>query len=233
MRAAFEHGMSAEGDADSFLAGLFVRDVKRLPLLSKDEESILMKRSATGDKGAEKKLIESNLRFVLKTAFSYYRPGLSLMDMIQEGCIGLMRAVRKSDPSFDCRLVSYAALGIRGKVLRAIAYDKRHHMESLDDVIVNDDMDGGGERTLLDVLASEKISAEEAAFINHLVKMETLNTREKAILKMHYWQDLTLEEIGRTLNLSADHIARIKKKALFKLRWGLAGISQHRRFISE
>ncbi len=72
MRAAFEHGMSAEGDADSFLAGLFMRDVKRLPLLSKDEESILMKRSATGDKGAEKKLIESNLRFVLKTAFSYY-----------------------------------------------------------------------------------------------------------------------------------------------------------------
>ena len=96
-------------------------EVHRHSLLSRDEEHALaQKYQSTGDLKAAYRLVASNLRLVVKIANEYHRNPLSLLDLIQEGNIGLMQAVKKYDPNRGVKLSSYAAWWIRAYILRYI-----------------------------------------------------------------------------------------------------------------
>jgi RNA polymerase sigma-32 factor len=99
----------------------YMAEIKRHPLLSRDEELILARRyKETQDVKAAYKLVSSNLRLVVKLAYEYHRNPLALLDLIQEGNIGLMQAVKKYDPERGVKLSSYAAWWIRAYILRYI-----------------------------------------------------------------------------------------------------------------
>ena len=99
----------------------YMAEVTRHPLLSREEEVALAKQYRdTGDVKAAYKLVASNLRLVVKLAHEYHRNPLSLLDLVQEGNIGLMQAVKKFDPERDVKLSSYAAWWIRAYILRYI-----------------------------------------------------------------------------------------------------------------
>jgi len=95
---------------------LYLNDINRYPLLSQKEELDLAKRLREGDREAAEKLITSNLRFVVKVANEYRSYGLRLMDLIQEGNIGLMLAVKKFDPEKGHRLITYAVWWIKARI---------------------------------------------------------------------------------------------------------------------
>ncbi len=100
---------------------LYMAEVGRHPLLSREEEhQLALKYRETGDLNAAYRLVASNLRLVVKFANDYHRNPLSLLDLIQEGNIGLMQAVKKYDPSRGVKLSSYAAWWIRAYILRYI-----------------------------------------------------------------------------------------------------------------
>jgi len=95
----------------------YVADINRYPLLSRDEEMELARQyQATGSQALANRLVVSNLRFVVKTAHEYRGYGLKLLDLVQEGNIGLMIAVKKFDPAKGYRLVSYAVWWIRAYI---------------------------------------------------------------------------------------------------------------------
>ena len=99
----------------------YMAEVTRHPLLSREEELQLARRlRETGDVQAAYRLVASNLRLVVKLAHEYHRNPLSLLDLIQEGNIGLMQAVKKYDPERGVKLSSYAAWWIRAYILRYI-----------------------------------------------------------------------------------------------------------------
>jgi len=99
----------------------YMHEVKRHPLLSREEEHELAVRYVeTGDVDAAYRLVTSNLRLVVKIAYEYRRAAFNLLDLIQEGNVGLMHAVRKYDPFKGVKLSSYAAWWIRAYVLRFI-----------------------------------------------------------------------------------------------------------------
>jgi len=99
----------------------FLREIQQYPLLDPDEEKLLAERyTRTGDVQAAARLVTSNLRLVVKIAFEYRRAYRNIMDLIQEGNIGLMHAVKKYDPSRGVKLSSYAAWWIRAYILRFI-----------------------------------------------------------------------------------------------------------------
>jgi RNA polymerase sigma-32 factor len=99
----------------------FLREIQQYPLLSPTEEKELAERYVeTGDVHTAARLVTSNLRLVVKIAFEYRRAYRNIMDLIQEGNIGLMQAVKKYDPSRGVKLSSYAAWWIRAYILRFV-----------------------------------------------------------------------------------------------------------------
>jgi RNA polymerase sigma-32 factor len=100
---------------------VYMRETRRYPLLTLDEERALATRLVEhGDTQAARKLIEANLRLVVKIAYEYRRAHKNLLDLVQEGNIGLIQAVSKFDPYRGVKLSSYAAFWIRAYILKFI-----------------------------------------------------------------------------------------------------------------
>ncbi len=104
---------------------LYMREVSRYSLLTAEEEVTLARRISKGDESARQKMINTNLRLVVKIARRYGNRGLPLSDLIEEGNIGLMRAVDKFDIAHGCRFSTYATWWIRQSVERAIMNQSR------------------------------------------------------------------------------------------------------------
>jgi RNA polymerase primary sigma factor len=100
---------------------LYLQDISRLPLLTSQQELALGERIAAGDEEALRIMVESNLRLVVSVAKRYRNEGLSLLDLVQEGNIGLIRAAHKFDHRLGYRFSTYAIWWIRQAVTRAIA----------------------------------------------------------------------------------------------------------------
>src|SRR5579883_1987927 len=101
----------ADGSEDAFQS--YLHDIRGLSLLSHEEEIILAKRSQAGDARARKRLVEANLRLVIAIARRYTNSGVPLIDLIQEGNLGLMRAAEKFDWHRGCHFGTYATWWIR------------------------------------------------------------------------------------------------------------------------
>ncbi len=96
----------------------YLADVRRYPMLSRADETVLSQKVLEGDREAELQLVNSNLRLVVKIAMEYRSGRVALLDLIQEGNVGLLHAIRKFDPSRSIRLGSYAQWWIRAYVLK-------------------------------------------------------------------------------------------------------------------
>jgi RNA polymerase primary sigma factor len=111
-------GQSAQAEDSTML---YLHDISRLPRLTPEQELELGERIANGDETALRIMVESNLRLVVSVAKRYRNEGLSLLDLIQEGNIGLIRAAKKFDYTRGHRFSTYAIWWIRQAVTRAIA----------------------------------------------------------------------------------------------------------------
>lgn len=100
---------------------LYLQEIENIPLLTAEEEKELAKRIEDGDEEAKKRLIEANLRLVVSIAKKYLNRGLEFSDLIQEGNLGLIKAVEKFDYKFDYRFSTYATWWIKNSIIRAIA----------------------------------------------------------------------------------------------------------------
>jgi RNA polymerase sigma-32 factor len=116
-KAASKGGSLAKRDP----MAAYMRETRRYPLLTPDEEKALaVKLVEHGDTAAARRLIEANLRLVVKIAYEYRRAHRNLLDLVQEGNIGLIQAVSKFDPYRGVKLSSYAAFWIRAYILKFI-----------------------------------------------------------------------------------------------------------------
>ena len=131
--------LSVEPSLDSLR--LYLREIGKVPLLTADQEVYLAKRIERGDMAAKTHMIEANLRLVVSIAKSYLGRGLSFLDLIQEGSLGLIRAVEKFDYRKGYKFSTYATWWIRQAVTRAIADKARtiripvHMVEKLNKVV--------------------------------------------------------------------------------------------------
>src|SRR5580765_685090 len=120
---------------------LYLREIGKVPLLTADQEVYLAKRIERGDMSAKTQMIEANLRLVVSIAKSYLGRGLSFLDLIQEGSLGLIRAVEKFDYRKGYKFSTYATWWIRQAITRAIADQARtiripvHMVETINKLI--------------------------------------------------------------------------------------------------
>jgi RNA polymerase sigma factor (sigma-70 family) len=104
---------------------VYLREIARIPLLTREQEGELARQSQAGDQAAKQRLIEANLRLVVQVARRYINRGLPLPDLIEEGNIGLLRAVEKFEPERGTRFATYATWWIRQAISRALANQAR------------------------------------------------------------------------------------------------------------
>jgi RNA polymerase primary sigma factor len=157
---AAEAALPVDAGLDSLR--LYLRSIGRVPLLSAEEEVALAKRIERGDMRAKQHMVEANLRLVVSIAKGYVGRGLTLLDLIQEGSLGLIRAVEKFDHRRGYKFSTYATWWIRQAVTRSLADKGRtiripvHMVERLNRLI-------HAERRLIQQLGREPSVAEIAA----------------------------------------------------------------------
>lgn len=141
---------------------MFLKEIGKIRLLTYEEESILAEKMLQGDKEAKKQLIESNLRLVVSIAKKYIGRGMHFLDLIQEGNLGLIKAVDKFDQTKGFKFSTYATWWIRQAITRAIADQARtiripvHMVETINKLIRTS-------RHLLQTLGREPTPEEIAA----------------------------------------------------------------------
>jgi len=262
------------GDEDSIR--IYLKEISRHKLLSGREEIELARAVQKGDAIARRKLIQANLRLVVSIAKRYRNHGLSFQDLVQEGSLGLIRAVEKFDPEKGNKFSTYATWWIRQAVTRALANKSRTirvpvHMNeaitklkrsatalaqklgrmpspeelskesglSKEKVLLAFDsaklplsLDSAcGEEcdsTLADIIEDAEAPLPDEAtaaklLINHLSDvLAELSEREKEVIEHRYGlnkdRSLSLEELGKQLNMSREQVRQIEIKAMQKLR---------------
>lgn len=168
------HAVALESDAD---ISRYADELNKLPVLARDQEKRLARRYRDdGDPAAAHELVVSNLRFVVKIAHEYRGYGMKLLDLIQEGNIGLMKAVKKFDPERGYRLISYAVWWIRAQIQSYI-------LRSWSLVKLGT---GHNSRKLFFKLRSEQYRAEQAAQgeLSHSEIAERLDVNESDVDEM-------------------------------------------------
>jgi len=157
---------------------LYLREIGRVPLLTAEQEVELAKRIEAGDKAAKDAMVEANLRLVVSIAKKYIGRGLDLLDLIQEGSSGLLRAVEKFDYRKGYKFSTYATWWIRQAITRAIADQARtiripvHMVETINKLIRT-------QRRLVQELGRDPLPEEIAAEmemdvdkVNHIIKIK-------------------------------------------------------------
>ena len=155
---------------------MYLREIGKIPLLTYDEELSLAKRVLEGDEEAKQKLVESNLRLVVSIAKKYVGRGMLFLDLIQEGNMGLIKAVEKFDYTKGFKFSTYATWWIRQAITRAIADQARtiripvHMVETINKLIRTS-------RHLLQQMGREPTPEEIAKEISRIVDMSYCEPR--------------------------------------------------------
>ncbi len=234
--------LSVEPSLDSLR--LYLREIGKVPLLTADQEVYLAKRIERGDIEAKRQMIEANLRLVVSIAKSYLGRGLSFLDLIQEGSLGLIRAVEKFDYRKGYKFSTYATWWIRQAVTRAIADKARtiripvHMVEKLNKVvhIERQLVQRLGREPRPDEIAAElEMTTEEVRDIlrmaQHPVSLEKPIGEEEESELGDFVQDDAAESPFDTASLSlrredierALHSLPERERKVIELRFGLNG----------
>ena len=222
---------------------MYLKEIGKVPLLSSEQEIELAKKMELGDEEAKQMLAEANLRLVVSIAKRYVGRGMQFLDLIQEGNLGLIKAVEKFDYRKGYKFSTYATWWIRQAITRAIADQARtiripvHMVETINRLVRT-------QRQLLQSLGREP-SAEEVSHLGDFIQddhvevpvdaatftllheqlmevLDTLTDREQKVLRLRFGLDdgrpRTLEEVGKEFNVTRERIRQIEAKALRKLR---------------
>jgi RNA polymerase primary sigma factor len=110
---------------DDNVLSMYLKEINRIPLLTREEEDRYARAAAAGNKAAKDKLVTANLRFVVNVAKKYQNQGLPLSDLISEGNIGLINAIERYDVDKGYHFISYAVWWIRQSILKAVCEKSR------------------------------------------------------------------------------------------------------------
>ncbi|MEK7131877.1 MAG: sigma-70 family RNA polymerase sigma factor [Patescibacteria group bacterium] len=205
------------GQISSDSIQMYLREIGKIPLLKSEEEVSLAKRKERGDKEADRKLIEANLRLVVSIAKKFVGKSLSLLDLIQEGNIGLFRAVKKFDYRRGFKFSTYATWWIRQAITRALADQSRtiripvHMVETINrfQQVQRRLLQDLGRDPTPEELAAEM--GEDVAKVNHIIKI----SQDTVSLEMSVGDDddddSSLQDFVEDVkNMSPDRVAGLQ-----------------------
>lgn len=208
----------------------YFEEIKNMKPLSKREENKLWKRfHEKNDMTARETLINANLKFVPTVAKQFKGCGLPFADIVEEGNIGLIRAIDRFDPKKDNKVISYAVWWIRKTIIEAIERRGMLDTENIDDLIpVEGEIEKESNELIAKVIIPNKQdftdNKEQPVDAKQILEelFEGIPERERFIVSDYFGLDgvkpKTLEEIGEDLNLTKERVRQLNEKALTKMR---------------
>lgn len=210
----------------------YFNSIKKTKPLTKKEEKILWEKfRLNNDMSAREKLISANLKFVPTIAKQFKGYGLPFADIIEEGNVGLIKAIDRFDPQRDNKVISYAVWWIRKCILEAIEKKSMLEAENIDDIYnhADDENEEESNENNIKVITTEKDDFDdnenEFSFnIKQVVEdlFEGVPERERSIISDYYGlygeAPKTLDEIGLEVNLTKERVRQLNEKALKKMR---------------
>ena len=207
----------------------YLQDISKYPQLSPQEELTLAQRARQGDTEAREQLIHAHLLMVVNIARQYQRPGVEMLDLIQEGNIGLIKAVDMFDPSKGNRLSTLAFYWINKHIQRFLNHEP-------DDLVSLDmEINDGSETLLLSDTIEDKgtiLGGQTIPHIDAVMEHEELQIkvremlsrlpkREREVLRLLYGVDLrrsyTVSEVAKMLRISKVRVCQLRDRALTRM----------------
>jgi RNA polymerase primary sigma factor len=220
-------------DEDASALGAYLREIAKLPRLTVDEERALGARIQDDrDEAAMARLVEANLRFVVSYAKRYRGHGVSFLDLIHEGNLGLMEAARRFDPVHNVKFITYAVWWVRQSLMHVLADSTRAFSfppkmfgalhaggPGGEDISLSETL---GDRLPLDQVAVEDELIHQADLDELAAALLDLEGKEREVVRLRYGlgdgEPQTLQEIGDRLHLSRERVRQIESRAKDKLR---------------
>jgi RNA polymerase sigma-32 factor len=213
----------------------YTRRIRDFPLLSREDETVLANRYKQGDVEAGQKIVTANLRFVVKISRGYFHLGYRPLDIIQEGNMGLVKALTRYDPEKGVRFICYAIWWIKAYIKNYIYKSYRVHtgtlthakgLISLDCSLSND---GEEEDKLLDHMLDEGpdqedtyVCKERRSFLLNLISAQPpiLTNREIYIIKKRFFSDppATLKDIAAKIGVTRERVRQIQARSLKRIK---------------
>ncbi len=200
---------------------LYLDEIGREQLLTAEQERSLSERIKAGDNRALQRLVEANLRFVVKIAAQYRGQGLQLDDLISEGNIGLMKAAAKFDASRGTRFVNYAVVQIRQEIERALDRQNGKPMS------VDAPLNGRSNMSLLSVLVNADSPMADHRVYSEAIEnaiefaLLSLSERERRVIDAFFGIDReheTMAEIAEDMQLKRERVRQIRDRAIRRIR---------------
>jgi len=233
------------------ILAIYLEEIGRVPLLNSEQERELARRTQSGDGQAREKLILANLRLVVSIAKHFQGRGLSLPDLIQEGNIGLMRAVEKFEPEKGFKFSTYATWWIKRTIFRALAEQSRtirlpENVLSQVRIIqkAEDNLLAKGKRPSAGAIAKEAgLSLEEVLRLQRILNTQTQRSLEFSLGKEKFedfvedetkndaLREVFQETIYKELRALLGTILNEREMKILELRYGLE--DGHPRFLQE
>jgi RNA polymerase primary sigma factor len=218
----------------------YLQEIGQFPLLTPQEEIELAGKIKKGDAAARERMINANLRLVVTIARDYANLGLSLLDLISEGNIGLTKAVERFEPTKGAKLSTYAAWWIKQSIKRALANQSKtirlpvHLVDKIAKVRrvslqmsdelgrepTEDELGDEDAQTPFELLRDKNLRGEVDGLI------AVLDDREKKIISQRFGLDggqpKTLEDVSKDFGVTRERIRQLQNIALAKLRRALS-----------
>jgi RNA polymerase primary sigma factor len=239
----------APGGDDGNTLSAYLREIAKLPRVTVDQERALgLRIRDDGDQTALTQLVEANLRFVVSYAKRYRGLGVSFLDLIHQGNLGLIEAARRFDPSHNVKFITYAVWWVRESMTHVLADQTRafsfppkmfsamyRGQGGGADVSLSEPVDGGRaggqdarQRELGDVIPQDGVTPIEETMIRQAdldeltAALGDLDGKEREVVRLRFGLDddrpRTLQEIGDEMHLSRERVRQIETRAKEKLR---------------
>jgi RNA polymerase primary sigma factor len=219
----------------------YLKDINKIKLLSAEEERKLAEKIREGDMLAREKMIKANLRLVVNLAKRYANFGLPLQDLIEEGNIGLLKAVERFDPDKNCRFSTYAAWWIKQSIRRALTdHSKmiripsymREVLNRAEEITENLTTEKGVPPTIQEVASYMEDKPYQQMRTENILKLSSNLSHIQSLDKICAQRDLIEDPSYHQEEINTEDIERLeillqslspKRKAIIRMRFGLDG----------
>lgn len=217
----------------------YLKDINKIKLLSAQEEKILAEKIRAGDQQAREEMIKANLRLVVNIAKKYNNCGLPFQDLIEEGNVGLLKAVERFDPGRNCRFSTYATWWIKQSILRALTDNSkvvripsymREIINKAEEISKNLTLQKGIQPTIKEIAYHLESDKDQQARTEKILKLFSSLSHIQSLDKICEQKEIIEDPTAHKEAMNTEDIERLevllktldtKRQSILRMRFGL------------